>query len=133
DLSVGERAHLLTINGNRADQLFLLQQRDDQQRASPGEIGKSDNSFVPFKVMWPGSNIVDMRNLFGFGDIGQTTLRMRPYGLAFACGELRRRIVQGDSLVGLTVIEAQSTETRLANPRGVFQNSVEHRPQLARR
>ena len=35
--------------------------------------------------------------------------------------------MQSDTVVGLAIIKVQSTEPGLAKPRGVFQNSVEHR------
>jgi len=35
--------------------------------------------------------------------------------------------VQGDTLVGLAVVKIQSAEPGLTKPRGIFQDSVEHR------
>ena len=35
--------------------------------------------------------------------------------------------MQGDTVVGLAVVKVQSTEPGVAKPRGIFQDSVEHR------
>jgi hypothetical protein len=47
--------------------------------------------------------------------------------LSFPRNKLRRRIVQGDTVVGLAVVKIQSAEPGLAKPRSIFQDSVEHR------
>ena len=77
DLLVGEGTHLLAIDGDCTDQVVFLQHRDASARASAGKIGEFDDGLVALKIWFLGPDILDVRDLFGPGDMSQTAVRMR--------------------------------------------------------
>src|SRR5262249_56936077 len=49
-LLVRERADLLAIDADRADQLILLDHRGDKERASAADIGEHNKPWITFKI-----------------------------------------------------------------------------------
>ena len=47
DLLVGEGADLLAVDGDGANQLVLLEHRDDEKRASPRKVGQARTAGSP--------------------------------------------------------------------------------------
>src|SRR6185312_7358235 len=132
DLLVGEGTHLLAEYGDEADQFVPLEHWHSQHRASAGKIYKFDVGFIALEVGWTGPNIVDMRNLLGSGDVPKAALRMGTDHLIKPHRELWCGIVDRNPVKGAAVVKIQRTEAGLADPRGVFQNGLEHWLQLAR-
>ena len=46
DLLVGEWPHLLAVDGDRADQLVLLEHRHGEKRPSAAELGAGDDDWI---------------------------------------------------------------------------------------
>src|SRR5262245_53637572 len=69
DLLVGERADLLTIDGDRADQLILLDHRGDKECARSGEVDESNDQRIAFAVRWHRPKVVDVHDLPGPEDL----------------------------------------------------------------
>src|SRR5262249_9415703 len=65
DLLVRERADLLAIDADRADQLILLDHRGDKERAGTGEVDESNNQRIAFAVRRHRPKVVDVHDLPG--------------------------------------------------------------------
>ena len=50
DLLIGERAHLLTVNADRADQLFFLEHRHDKKGAGARDIGNGNGRRIALHI-----------------------------------------------------------------------------------
>src|SRR6478672_9077376 len=77
DLLVGEGSNLLTIDGNCANQLVLLEHRHDDKGAGAAEIGHSPDRRKAVKVSWVSLEVVGMNWLFGASDAPQRRLGCR--------------------------------------------------------
>ena len=64
DLLLGERPHLVAIDGDRADQLTLLEHRHDEKRAHRQPVPRRDDG-MPFDVSLLLREIDDMDHLLG--------------------------------------------------------------------
>ena len=132
DLLVGEWPHLLTENGDQPEQLIILEHWDSKHCASASEIYKFDVGFIALKVGLAGSNIVDVRNLFGSSDVTKAAFRVGTDHLAPPHRELGCWIVERNPTKDVALIKIQVTKLGLADPRGVFEYGFEHWLQLAR-
>src|SRR6516165_1353739 len=65
DLLFGERADFLAIDGDRADQLILLDHRGDKECAGTGEVDESNNQRIAFAVRRHRPKVVDVHDLPG--------------------------------------------------------------------
>ena len=50
DLLVGERANLLAVDGDGADQLVLLEHRNDEKGPRTGEVGERDDDGIALDI-----------------------------------------------------------------------------------
>src|SRR6476619_7024718 len=71
DLLVGERAHLLAIDSDDAQQLLLLEQRYDQQSPGAGRLGESSLRMIRLR-----QQIVDMNNALCSGEAAKGSFWM---------------------------------------------------------
>src|SRR5262249_18949903 len=65
DLFVAERPHLLAVDGDRADQLILLEHRYDENGASAGRLGQGNRRWLAFDVGLLQSEVDDVLQLLG--------------------------------------------------------------------
>ena len=128
DLLVGEGTNLLAIDGDRADQLVLLEHGHDDLRArtrQPGRRGR-DRLRGLVDAVDHGSRLQDA--VEGIAGLWQEAAA-RPDEIAIG----RRRIEYGRRVEGTVVVAVQHAELGLANARGVLQHGLEYRRQLAGR
>ena len=136
DLLVGEWPHLLAIDGDRADQLVLLEHRDDEDRAGAGEIDRATSRWIAFKIWRHGSDVSRCAPpasscdyapgaLSGWLETARSRARTRR-----SC---RRYVVHRSNRENAPRRRGQYAELGLAEPRRILQHGVEHRLQLAGR
>src|SRR5262249_5154248 len=65
DLLVGERADLLAVDGDRTDQLILLEHRYDENSARAGPLGQGNRRWLAFDVGLLQSEVGDVLQLLG--------------------------------------------------------------------
>ena len=75
DLLVGERPNLLAVDGDRADQLVLLQHRYIDHRSSTGEVGEPHQRPLAVAVSLLGPDIRNVYELLGRKQAGERTVR----------------------------------------------------------
>src|SRR5262249_17259741 len=135
DLFVAERPHLLAVDGDRADQLILLEHRYDENGASAGYLGQGNRRWLAFDVGLLQSEVGDVLQLLGRDNaaerIGGAEADYRvapPQRVPF-----QWRAVHRDDAKRVSVVQQEIAEFRLADARGILQHGLEHRLQLARR
>ena len=74
DLLVGERPHLLAVDGDDADQLVVLEHRNDKQRSGAAESLTSVARRIAIDVGLIGSQIGNVHDLFGRAGCGQSAV-----------------------------------------------------------
>ena len=76
DLLLGKRSDLLAVDGDRANQPALFEQRHNENCTGASEVRESDGRWIALKVRWSRPKIVDAHYLFGPGDRAKATFRM---------------------------------------------------------
>ena len=76
DLLVGERAHLLAVNDNGADQLVFLEHGDDDVRPRPGEIDKRNDAGITVEIASSCRRSAMWSDLFGLGEAIERSARL---------------------------------------------------------
>jgi hypothetical protein len=77
DLLVGERAHLLTIDGDNTDELLLLQHRHSGYRADASDVSTRDHQWVAVEVASRFTHVGYLDRFPGLGDAAQRGVRSR--------------------------------------------------------
>ena len=65
DLLVGERPHLLAINGERTDELVVLEHRHNNQCTHPGDIGGGNRQWMASEIGAVFSEVGNLNLLAG--------------------------------------------------------------------
>ncbi len=77
DLPVGERPHFLAINGDRADELVLLEHRHVDHRSSAGQVGEAHQRRLTLEVSLLRPDIGHMYRLLRCKQAPKWTVRAR--------------------------------------------------------
>ena len=106
NLLVGERTHFLTIDGDRADQLVLLQHRHGEKCPHAAELDRRNSGRKAFTdVDLVSREVSDMNHLFGRDQAAEdafrtgTVVRRQLAGFGKGCGRIVRRDVVHDLAV----------------------------------
>ncbi len=134
DLTVREGTYLPAVHGEGANEPSLLQQGDHQKRSHALELDNRSTQRVAFGEGRVREHIVDVHRAELLEDPGQGRVRPGPDGSApVVLDERRLGAPEGGGVVGLAVEEEQSAALRLAQPRGVVEDRVEHGLDVGRR
>ena len=68
DLLVAERADLLAVDGDDADQLVVLEHRDREQGADAGDLDRGDRQWVAIEIGSAFAHVGDLHGLPGLRD-----------------------------------------------------------------
>src|SRR5262249_55099403 len=95
DLLIGERAHLLVIDGDDTDQTIFLEHRDRQYGAIAAKISAGAYKRIPLDISGTLSDILDLNYLFrkcctAKGGFGMGTNQRRASPMFDQCG---RRVI----------------------------------------
>ena len=135
DLLVGERPHLLAIDGDHADQLALLEHRHHENGARAGRLGERYRPGLAIEVGRFSSEVGDVLHPPGLGNASKGILRTKTEN-RIAEPQLRprrRSAVHRGYTKGITFVQQKIAKLGLADARGVLQHRLEHRLQFARR
>ena len=134
DLLVGERAHLLAVNRDRADQRILLEHRDEHDCTSTAEVGDGNDRWITFEVSWPYANVLDVHHPLCLEEFSMTASRMGMDQLVQAnLGKCRGYIMDRDNAECASIVKVEGTKLGIAEPCCVCKHGLEHRPEIARR
>jgi hypothetical protein len=135
DLLVGKRAHLLTVQGEHADQLVLLEHRHEEDGAHSSQLDAGDHC----RQTLPGVALFRCR-------IGEVNHRLARYHAAHGrfrfrtewrlpagFGERCRSVMRGGQGQSVTVPAVDVAELGVANPRCLLQHGGKHRLEVAGR
>ena len=137
DLLVGERAHLLAVDHDGADQLVVLEHRHDQRRSRAAELDVGAPTAIAFEIALVGaisamcdgvSASMHAAERMCAGAVTDRAALRQQFATA---RRVRRRTASRERVA---VVAANSdAELGVADARRVFQHGLEHRLQLARR
>ena len=134
DLLVGERLHLLPIDGDHADQLALLDHRHHENGARAGRLGERYRPRLAIEIGRFSSEVGDVLHPPGLGNAGKRDPSDQN-------GELDRGAatppMPGERRASRLperryLRTAEDCQTWPRNARGVLQHRLEHRLQFAR-
>ncbi len=130
-----EGAHLLSVNADSADQLFVLEHRHGDNRPIAGEFDGGDDRWIALDVGLMRPNVGDVDDLVGYGETTKSGVRPRTdQWFALAClGICGRGVVHSNNAEGICLADEQRAERGLAEPRRVHQYGFEHGLQVAGR
>src|SRR5262245_25074553 len=130
DLLLGERAHLLAINDDGADELVRLKHWHAEYCPRVSRLDDGDETRITFKIGLVLSDVEDMEDLFGIGNTRERRVRniaefnQRLSPIPFDKGG--RRTVHRDRAKGISLAQEQVAELRLAEADRVCQHGLEH-------
>jgi hypothetical protein len=129
DVLVAERLNFLTVYADRPDQLVVLDHRNGEHRAIPGEFDGLDDKRMTTDIRLRRRDVGDLRHLPSGGDAAERHVRrgpdqrVPPEGLDIG----GRRVVGGDRAKGIVLAQEQRAELGRADTHGVLQDRLEHR------
>jgi hypothetical protein len=132
----GEWPHLLTIDGDRTNQLSLLEHRHDDKAARASGFDKGDYAGITLDIGLLSGEVRNVEHLFGLGDAGEREEWMIAHlDHRFPLQPLddRWRTVNRHCTECIPFPQEQIAELGLAKPSGVRQHGLEHGLQVARR
>ena len=135
DLLVAERAHLLAVHADRADQLAFLEHRHDQEGPATGELDLGDEQGIAFDVCLLLCDVGNVDQLLGRGDTAEAgswagaddRFALPPLG---PCG---RRAGRRDETESVAFAQPQVAEPGTADAHRILQHGLEHGLKLAGR
>src|SRR5262245_46616008 len=93
DLLLAERAYLLAVDADHADQFVVLEHRDDEESANSGLFNPRDHERITIGIGFQLPDVVDVRGLFRADDSRKTGPGSRSNGAALKKRfESRRRV-----------------------------------------
>ena len=129
DLLVGERADLLTVDVNVANQLVVFEHRDEEKRSRPGKFDDADSRRIALligKLLGVVGNVNEvLRSHHTAESIVRAGINQRV--ALSGLGEGGWRIMHRGNAEGIVFAELQSGEIGPANAHRVFQHSLEYR------
>ena len=129
DLFVGERPHLLAVDGDRADQLVVLEHGHGDERARAGELGDGGACVRLFR-----HEVGNVDHPFRFDDPAQgRSIEPNPRVAPPQLFERARSAMHCDKPELASFKQCEIAELGLADAYRVRQHGLEHRLQLARR
>src|SRR5215475_10881648 len=135
NLFVGERARLLTVNDDRANQLVLFEHRYRNQRSGTSNFDNCHKRGLAFEVRLLCPDVGNVLQLLRRGQAEKWIICTRadhwvalPYR-----GECRRCAVHRNGAKRASVVQQQVAESGFANARRVFQHGPEDWLKFARR
>ena len=132
DLFVGECLDVLSVDGDGANQLIVLEHRNAQQGAGATGIDKPNEGRRTFGIGRLRPKVGDMDKLPGAGDTPEGRLRLRVNeGFTAPLFDMRCWSMRCHGPESSVFAKPHDAELRLADTRGVLQHGLEHRVQLA--
>src|SRR5262249_22942574 len=133
DLLVSERANLLAIDADGADQLVLLKHRHREERPEAAKLHGSYEDRLTLDVSRIGHGIRDMNRLPGRGNAAQPSSRTRSLRPTLPeLGKCRRHSEHRRRTPRALLKSKQHAKVGLADPHRVRQHGLEYGFQLAR-
>src|SRR6266403_5448814 len=134
DLLVGERADLLSIGRDHADEFSVLKHGDDGDRANSSYLDKRNDCGVTLQVSRAGTEIRDVDRLPGADHLTKVAFWMWSVRLRLGrIGVRKWHVVGGDSPNDIHINKIHGAELGPANSRRVLQQLLENRLQFAGR
>src|SRR5262245_4360826 len=134
DLLVGERIHLFAVDRYRADDLVVLQHRDENDGPASAQFRGGDRIRIAVEVALFGHSVGDVNRMPRAEDTAKAAGRARLDRLAVL--KLRkcwRRATQCDGMECAVRETVENAEMGITHARGVLQHRVEDRLQIAGR
>src|SRR3954470_14678078 len=135
DLLFTECPNLLSVDGDRADELMLVEHRDNDERSGTTKFGGSDEIRIaldPDLLLRPG--IEDVNRLFRPRDTAKTASRIRDKWSTLQELGKRRRYAEHRSGLDKVIVETEKhSEIGFANSRRPLQHGLEYGLELAGR
>src|SRR5262249_12138694 len=132
DLFIREGPRLLTVDGNRAHQLALLEHRHAEIRASPRDLDGGDARRLPFEVGRLRDDVSNVHGLFGLKQATQSISRVRAWWVApKVLAERGHSILQSLDAENRAVVPVQNAEISLAKTCRLREHSLEHGLEVA--
>src|SRR5262249_7537314 len=116
DLLLGERAHFLAVDGDRAKKSIFLEHWHADRRASAAEIGQSDEPWIAFEIRRRRPNVVDLNRPLGPENLRVTASRMGTEWHILHRGKRRRYVVNRSDTKYVPVIQVHRAELGTAKP-----------------
>src|SRR5207249_11360720 len=91
DLLVSERTHLLAINGDRADQLVVLEHGDAEHCPITAKLDGGNDKGIAFEIGRYRLDVGNVDHLLRRGDTSKQRVRGRSYQFAHARLDIRGR------------------------------------------
>ncbi len=134
NLLLSERAHLLTVDGDRPNQLVLFEHRNTEKGTGTTGVDKPNERRGAFDVGLLRPDVGNVNNLPRVGDTPERKLRARVNDrFTTPLFDMRRRSMQRDGPKPPALAKPHDAEFCLADARGILQHCLEHRLQLTRR
>ena len=137
DLLVGERAHLLAVDDDRADQLVLLEHRHGSNGASAGELDDGDAARVALAIGVVGREVGDVNRPASCRQHAAERVHSGRGNASARAAAARRRPAGRRATRRMRKTspsrQQQVAELGLADAHRVRQHGLEHRLQLAGR
>src|SRR5262249_24110022 len=132
DLLIGERANLLPIYANSADQFVVLKHRHGDEGAGTPDVNDRSDRWITIEVGLGRSQIVGMHYLRRSRDTAKTAAGIGTdyHASANVCVG-GWDVMQRASAERLAVIEIERPEFCITQPHRIRQHGLEHRLQLA--
>src|ERR1700736_5162689 len=128
DLLVGKGPNVLTVDGEDANQLIVLEHRDIEKSAEAPEIGGGHVDGFTLDIGWLSGDIDDMNGLPRLNDPAEGSSRARSSWLALPEFGKCRRHPEHYSRMRRTVLKAKENSIAgLADTHRVRQHGLEHR------
>ena len=136
NLLVGERPHFFAVHCEGADQLVLLQHRDDECSAYMAQFNRIDDAPIPLlDIAFMQRKIGDVDHRLGRGHLTEGRHRFGPISARnpARCRKGERGIVRGNVVKKLAVPAEYVSGLGVADSCRIFQHSGEYRLEVAGR
>src|SRR5262245_33986419 len=131
NLLVGERPHLLPVDGDRAEQHILLEHRYREVGEDAADIDAGHHPWIALEIRLTRPSVLDLHRPLGPDDLGVSASWMgTEWHVLPPC---RRYVVNRSVTKYVPVIQVQRAELGTTEPSRVREHGLEHRLQLARR
>src|SRR5262249_29379549 len=125
DLLIGERANLLAVNDEGADQLVLFEHRHGENGPSLGKPGERSTYIGRCR-----HEVGDLNSLLGISETAEESLYSRMSGIhdRFAppqCFICRRSVMHRSGPKGASYTNVERAKIGFAEPGGILQHSLE--------